>query len=267
MKKFYAFFLSASMIFASVAFISCQKQDNKKKPIIDDPEEEAGLITVDGNFADWNNLSGVKTLNVVPENVGWKQADNQRVDVLKTLKAVADANYIYLYLEVDMSINDGGGVNWEGKPFEPNVAGPLDIYFDTDNDNTTGGIYWAWSPFGWECMFESAAAFEDEIGDLSDGVSFKFIGENQTDIWATNPPAREDISKDGFAKGAGKKEGNIVKYEMSIVRAFIPDLKSKVGIGVLIQSRNWQLLGLQPQIKQETENLVATEVLTIDLPA
>lgn len=267
MKKFFIFFTSAAMIFASIAFTACQKQNSKKSANIEEEDETADLITIDGLFTDWEKAKDVVVSNMVPENAGWTQADHQRIDALKTLKAVADANYIYLYMEVDMSINDGGGTNWEGKPFEPNVAGPLDIYFDTDVNNTTGGIYWTWVPLGWECMFESASAFEETIGNLSDGVAFKFIGENQTDVWATNPPAREDISKDGFAVGAGKKEGNIVKYEMKLVRAFIPGLKDKVGIGVLVQSRNWQLLGLQPQIKQETENLVATEVLTINLPA
>lgn len=266
MKKFNRFLASAAMIFASVAFVSCQKDNSKKHNNIDEEEETEDLITIDGKFDDWKDVPGTVTANVIASNINWTQADHQRIDALKTLKAVADENYIYLYLEVDMSINDGGGVNWEGKPFEPNVAGPLDIYFDTDNNNTTGGIFWTWSPFGWECVFESASVFEDTIGDLSDGVAYKFTGEDQTDVWSTNPPAREDISKDGFAKGAGVKEGKIVKYEMSLVRAFIPDLKDKVGIGVLVQSRNWQLIGLQPQIAQETPNLVGTELITVKLP-
>lgn len=263
MKKTFKFF--AALAIAAVTFASCNKNDDKKNNGNEDEEFEA-LIKIDGDFSDWNGVDLLADLKNV--NEGWKMTNGQRVDLLKTLKIAADGVYIYLYMEVDRSQNDGGGTNWEGKELTPAFAGPLDIYIDADNNNETGAIYWTWAPFGWEYVFESATAFAETPGDLSDGVLFQFTGENQTDVWATNPPAREEVTKPGFATGAGVMGSDkVIKYECSLVRALLPEIKgNKITVGVLVQSDNWQLIGALPTSKQETGDMVAMAGVEITLP-
>lgn len=276
MKKSFLLLAAAMMVFAAV---SCKK-DNKKVPVGPDPGPDPGgeveLIVIDGNFEDWDEAAGVVTVSMVPENAGWSQEDNQRIDALRTMKAVADANYIYLYLECDMDIEYQGGTSWDGSPLGKAFAGPLDIYFDADcatvlNEEgaevPTGGIYWVFNPVGWEYLYESSSFFSATPGEVTEHAFDQFTGQNQTDIWSVSPPAKESVMQDGLVEAFTAREGSIVKAELRFVRAFMPKVTGdKLGIGALIQSTNWTLHGLLPQIKQETGNLVATEMLVIDLP-
>ena len=206
MKKVFMILASTLM----VAAISCSKPaDNTPS---DDPEDpgqvDEDLITIDGKFDDWAKAQGVKTLNDLAANNNIEiDGSKQRVDALKTLKAVADPYYIYLYVEVDMSKTYAGGVeNWEGKILDPAHPGPIDIYIDADNKAETGGIQWVFSPCGWEYLFECGSFFAAEDGTVSEGemagdaYNFDvFTGADQTDVWAAGGPFKESILRDGMA--------------------------------------------------------------------
>lgn len=266
MKKYFSFLTAALMVFAA-----CSEKNNppKPQPIDDeDPQEEEALITIDGQFSDWSSAAGVVSSSMVDSNAGWMQADNQRVDGVKVMKAVADGNFIYVYYEVDMSVEYQGGTSWDGSAIPKCFAGPVDIYIDADGNSETGGINWVWSPIGWEYFFESGTGVAGETYDMADGAVYQFTGEDGTDIWAVDPPAREDITFDGMFKSAGVKEGNIVKVEMSFVRTFLPKITgNKVGIGVEIQSTGWTLHGVLPQVAQTVGgSLEATALLELSLP-
>lgn len=275
MKKI-LLFMAAALTVATIA--SCSKDDDKddnKKP--DDTEKpdpkpdpvEEDLITIDGKFDDWAKITDAATASRASENIGWMQTDNQRIDALKTLKVTADGSYIYLYVECDLTVEYQGGTSWDGSELGKAFAGPIDIYIDADGNETTGGIYWTWVPIGWEYMIEAAGAFSTE-GPIADAGTFQFTGEDQTDIWAVNPPAREDISRDGLFNGISVKDGDTMKVEISIVRAFLPKITgNKINIGVLAQSTNWTLHGLLPQIAQTTQSLGdgTCGTLAVTLPA
>ena len=259
------------MMFAAVA---CEPKENPNKPgepddPINEPEEPAAIVTIDGKFDDWAAINNAAVANIVPENKGWMQADNQRIDALNTLKVVADGSYIYLYIECDTTVEYQGGTSWDGSELGKAFAGPVDIYIDADGNETSGGIYWTWSPLGWEYLIEAASAFSTE-GDIADAATFEFTGEDQTDIWAVNPPAREYVSRDGLFTGKSVKDGNIMKVEIALVRAFLPKINgNKINIAVLAQSTNWTLHGLLPQVKQETASLGdgTCAALSVTLPA
>lgn len=267
MKKIFLFMATALM----VAAVSCNKPDDQKKPVDPDPDpdETEALITIDGKFDDWAKVTNAATASLVAANAGWAQADNQRIDALKTLKVTADGSYIYLYVECDMTVEYQGGTSWDGSPLGKAFAGPIDIYIDADGNETTGGIYWTWVPLGWEYLIEAAGAFSTE-GEIADAATFMFTGEDQTDIWAVNPPAREDVSRDGLFQGISVKDGNTMKVEIALIRAFLPKIKGdKINIGVLAQSTNWTLHGLLPQIEQTGTSLGENTcgALSVTLPA
>lgn len=264
MKK--TFRLIAALAAVSVAFAACKKDNGGKTGEDEGGGEQEAAIVIDGKFDDWGKVKLLADLK--PITLGWAQTDGQRVDFLKSLKVAADGVYIYIYAEVDRSKDDGGGTSWDGKPLTPDYAGPLDIYIDTDANETTGGIYWVWEPFGWEYLFESATAFNETPGDLKDGILFEFTGENQTDIWAVDPPAYQDVTKPGFALGKGVMGSDkVIKYELSLVRALMPKIKGdKIILGVLVQSNNWKLVGALPAPEQKTESLTKSAGVTITLP-
>lgn len=272
MKKILSFLSVVAM--AAAVVVSCGEKNNPNTPgdqpggSTDDPVEE-DLITIDGKFDDWAKLTDVTTTSWVEANAEWHQEDNQRIDALKTLKVAADGSYIYLYVECDMSVEYQGGVDWEGKTLGKAFAGPIDIYIDADANETSGGIYWAWVPLGWEYLIEAATCFSNE-GPIADAATYMFTGEDQTDIWQVNPPAREDISRDGLFNGISVKDGKTMKVEIALIRAFLPKIKgTKINIGVLAQSTNWTLHGLLPQIAQTGTTLGENTcgLLSVTLPA
>lgn len=262
MKK--TFRLIAALAAVSVAFAACNKENGSKNDEEGGEETEA-LIKIDADFADWAKADLL--VDYKGGNNGWLMTDGQRLDLLKALKVAADGVYLYIYAEVDRNTNDGGGIRWDGVELDPAFAGPIDIYIDADANAETGGINWVWEPFGWEYLFESATVFSATPGDLSDGSLFGFTGEDGTDIWAVDPPAREDLTQAGFATGAGVVENGVVKYELSLVRALMPKIKgNQITLGVIVQSDNWRLIGAYPTLAQETTDFVKCPGFTITLP-
>lgn len=273
MKKILSILTVAALCFAVA---SCQKPNNpNSKPgpgPSDEPEptdEFVAAITVDGDFADWGKATILANVTNTNPAGGGAQADGQRVGDLRVVKVAADGLFIYLYMEVDRNNDDGGGFSWDNKPLDPMFAGPLDIYINADNNGATGGIYWTWDPMGWEYLLESSTAFCAEPGDLADATLFKFTGEDGTDMWATDPPAREDVTLNGMAAGKGVVENGVVKYEMSLLRAALPGIGEKISLGVLVQSENWKLIGSLPSITMDPEaaNITAGTTFEVTLPA
>ena len=123
-KKFFA--IAAIFAATMMSFTSCDKDpqggegntdtpadvcpDCQKNPCECEPEL---AISIDGDFADWDNLEGVAVATLPSGDVKYEQ--------LKTFKAYADAEFIYFFCEFD--------------PENTLVFGP---YFDLDNDINTG---------------------------------------------------------------------------------------------------------------------------------
>lgn len=246
---------------AMVVVVGCNKPNNGGKS--DDKDIPGGggssdeLILIDGEFADWD-AAGDRVVTIKSDNsyLGKEiSEDRQRIDALKVAKFASDKFNLYVYAEVDKSVVYAGGVaNWAGEILDPATAGPIDIYIDADCKTITqgetviytGGINWIWEETGWEYGFEASSAFSSE-GEIEEGTLFKFTGEDGTDIWAVDPPAKEDITGEGIFSAFSKKEGNIVKFEIAITRAFMPKLGDKIKIGVEVMSENWMLMGVLPQ--------------------
>ena len=252
---------------AMVMVVGCQNKNNPSKPgggkEDNNQNSSEELIAIDGDFADWDAAGDrVVTIKNVKSYEGEEiSEDLQRIDALKVAKFASDKYNLYVYCEVDKSIVYKGGVpNWAGEILDPSTAGPVDIYIDADCKTITqgetviytGGINWIWEETGWEYGFEASSAFSSE-GEIESGELFKFTGADGTDIWAVDPPAKEDITGEGIFSAFSKKEGDIVKFEIAITRAFMPKLGDKIKIGVEVMSENWMLMGVLPQANGTAE--------------
>ena len=96
---------------AVAAFVSSKKGNNEGGD-----EEEPALIAVDGDFADWDAIKDVTTIEC-PEDAFFP--------ALKKAKLAADAKNIYAYIEYE--------------PVEGQAVAPFEMIINADNDDETGG--------------------------------------------------------------------------------------------------------------------------------
>ena len=136
-KKIFAI---AAIAAAMMSFASCEKtpvnnggeNNGEETPADVCPDcqknpcecEEAAAITIDGDYADWENLEGVQVATLPKGDVKYEQ--------LKVFKLFADETFIYVYCE-----------------FDPENTLVFVPYFDLDNDPTTGNNS-KWDGAGYE---------------------------------------------------------------------------------------------------------------------
>ena len=266
MKKAFWFIAAAMLIFAS-----CSKDPKKpNKPTGDDEGEE--LILIDGEFADWAAAPKVLTVNRSAEYVGETiSEDNQRIDAVKTMKVVADQYNIYFYFEVDMSIMfKGGAPKWDGNKAVDGYAAHLSIYVNTDNDPLTGGKEWEFAEQGYEYYYEFADVFSRDasaVGEMAGGSMLKFTGEDGAELWASGDASQEEVTGEGLFAGWGKKDGDIIKYEVSLTRSFLNIPGKKVSVGAIVyQDADWMLMSALPQANSGVEGSWTGKLLEVELP-
>ncbi len=220
----------AFSVIAALAFVSCEKKpvNNGGNDDDDDDNSFVPAVTIDGNFSDWNSLDCAAA--VLPDGA------MDLYTAIKTFKLSGDEMYIYIYAEFDKSKLDMTG-EW---------TNPVDIYINSDNNGETGGIFYLWDPLGYEYFLENNLLASGEFSDWSETMFFKFTGEDGTDVWAVDPPARQELSSANLCKAAGKIEGNVAKWELSILRALIPGLKNTINVGIMVQSPEWVRIGSLP---------------------
>lgn len=230
MKKTFMFMAKAFSIIAALAFVSCEKKpaNNGINDDDDDDDNFVPAVTIDGNFSDWSGLDC--STAVLPDGA------MENYTAIKTFKLSGDEMYIYIYAEFDKSKLDLSS-EW---------TDPVDIYINSDNNGDTGGIFYLWEPLGYEYLLENNLLAFGEFSDWSETNYFKFTGEDGTDIWAVDPPAREELSSANLCKAAGKIEGNTAKWELSILRALVPGLNNTINVGLMVQSGEWARIGSLP---------------------
>lgn len=230
MKKNLLFIAKALTVVAAVAFVSCNKDNKPSRGSYDDDDEEQyeGIVKIDGDFSDWNGID-CSTASLPSDGMTASTA-------IRTFKLTGDAMYFYIYAEMDASQLD----------MESEWTNPVDIYINSDNNGATGGIFYLWDPLGYEYLIESNLLAFGEFSDWSEPTFYKFTGEDGTDMWASNPPAVEQLASANLCKAAGKIEGGVAKWEMSVLRALIPGLNNTINVGIMMQSPEWTRIGSLP---------------------
>ncbi|MBQ6198214.1 MAG: hypothetical protein IJK44_03145 [Bacteroidales bacterium] len=239
MKKIYILLTALLAIFA----VSCNKDDKKpqrekeNKEENQEPEYEAP-IKIDGDFSDWAKIDPSKMCiaECAPDSP-WKG--------LTVMKVFMDEMYMFVYFEfVDASIPDKSDVQCH-------------VYFDADNDKTTGGCNNQFDPGCIEYMGEGHIFRSDAFSSFDPSLSV-WTGEPLVGGWEWE---EQLPSGSGLFTGAGS--GNA--YEMAMLRALISDLGDVFGFGMDIQQA-WASVGVLPNASIDDNNLTGkTSLLTISV--
>lgn len=256
-KKFLALAVVAAM------FVACGPSDepdptpggngnNTENPTPEpEPEPEPeykGIITIDGDFADWDALAESDyVVSTLPEG-------EVLYPVLKTFKMCADGLYLYIFLEfnpngVYTDVTD----EWSGVRY-------LDLFIDHDNDPETGRLY-AWSncaSFMLQGAFHGTSSVYNPDVDLYTGV------DNQPD-WAWEPLGVYGLMTSSKTVTVSEETAY---FECAMLRPLFPvEMTETIGVGAIVETEGWSSIGQLPQnAVTEEETKTSPAMLYITLP-
>lgn len=208
--------------------------------------ETEAPIKIDGNFADWAALADVPTAELDEEYA---------YPGLLGLKAIADANKIYVYIEYELQeASDEPEAEAPTKAIQEKA--PLDLFIDSDFDAETGYTTWLWGEFGYEFYLESENGFyaNGAFAQMTDMLGYKYGGKDGVDAWDEEAVPQWDPSFAGKAltfDNAGAVKDGVVAVEMSLLRSELGlTAKGKIGLGVAayaVPPASWKTTGALPQ--------------------
>lgn len=249
MKKVLKFTAAAIM---AVCALSCTKDngdDNKVNNGKDEEQEQPGgeenpggdetpaaAITIDGTFSDWDAVETVDA--TAPAGV--------IQDGISKVRVYGDDMYLYMYLEMPLD-----GFTYDGA----DGYVPLSICIDTDGNPDTGAtIDWMWMPAAFEAILQgNIAGPNSEFVSFNPGVTV-WTGEDGMGYWDDESAHSQLVTEgSGVGTGAGVVDGDIVKYELSIIKEFIPEMGSTIKLGVYLSDKSWGETGRLPIGEHDSE--------------
>lgn len=199
-------------------------------------EAKAFEIAIDGNFSDWNDLPADKLAEASLDDMGTMEG-------LHNIKFIANADYIYFYMEYE---GDGS-------------VGVLDIFMNIDGDAATGHDSWLWENSGADILFEGGT---DETNWYPD--FFTFLNGDDNSGWNWEQQDAEGAINLSEIKAVNN--GHLA-LEGSIVRAAIQGMTS-CSVGCLVQGPNWSgEVGALPETYVDLESgaSVVPPMITVKL--
>ena len=184
-----------------------------------DPEVPAGSVerhfTIDGDFEDWADLTGLVHATV---------SAGAELDKLHDLRLYADQEFISFYIEADA---------------DENLVGPVDIVLNVDGDPLTGHNAWMW---------DNAAAdylIEGFLSEMSYASLLAFNSAKPQDAWSWIDQELNVVNaseKIILANGHAAIEGQI-----DVSKFPSPVLSLSMGIYVS-RADNWEASGCLPAL-------------------
>ena len=190
----------------------------------------SSLISIDGNFSDWDSLEDYQ--------YSYAQCSpDARWTALKTMKAYADNSFIYVYFEFDES------------QIEDRELVPFHVYLDSDGDSTTGG-YGQWSDLCSDYILEEAVIFEGNFCSYDPGV-YLWEGPSNESGWYWGMEVYP------YGCGLGRGAASDCRYELAlsidVLRQAGIEVADTFGIGIDIQ-QSWSSVGVLPNSDVTDEN-------------
>lgn len=237
MKKVFRFTAAALM---AVSALACSKDNGKNTNKPGDNGDGGNTfvseIAIDGDFADWD---AVETVDVeAPAGV--------IQDGISKIRVYGDEMYLCMYLEMPLD-----GFTYDG----PTGNVPLSICLDTDGNPETGATMdWMWMPAAFEAILQGSIAGPDsQFNSFNPGVTI-WTGEDGLGYWDDESAHNAIIAEgSGVATGAGVVDGDVVKYELAIIKEFIPALGDTIRIGVYLSDSEWGETGRLPIGEHDSE--------------
>jgi hypothetical protein len=167
----------------------------------------------DNTLSDWDDVTTSVTNSTAGENYFIKS----KIDY--------DANYVYLYFEMNSNKNNGD---------------IFDFYMDTDNDATTGLLTPTFADGGYDVLIE---------GGVLAGWFDVYNHSGGQDAFSFSPTGVAEF----YSVGTVVQDGGVVKFEMRLVRSKIKNMAATKGfrVGVQATKSDWSAtLGNMPNEKQ-----------------
>ncbi len=173
----------------------------------------------DNSFDDWDAVS---------EDEYIMSTGGDSAGIVTSAKVDFDADYVYVYIEFNGTLDYGYY---------------FDIYFDMDNDSTTGYKTWIWNKIGLDYLVEGQLTISDAIDAVG---TFAFSGEAQ-DAWSWG---ETEFSTDWLTIGNSADFTNTAAIEFGFSRSKVTDLDGdiiKFGI-TLSDPTTWSSDGYAPNV-------------------
>ena len=210
------------------------------------------IDVTDNSIADWNNVPNEYLFTAVrPVDAAYGG--------LKSLKVYADANYIFILVEPDMTeITDLSIV-------------PFQIFINADNNDETGGC-WVFPDLNADILIDGNL-YEDGTTCSYTPSVFKWWGEAGGSGWEWSDPSMEHNANDCYGAIVCQGDQSGVrsqfvdgKFEIQIARDLIPTVwdEREFGIGVAIE-QNWSAVGILPLVSATELNPGLTNKLQVSI--
>lgn len=182
----------------------------------------------DDTFDDWDGVTG--------EGFEVPLADSS--GVVKVAKFDYDAEYIYAYVEFEGSVDE---------------QYQYDMFFDTDNSISTGGLTWIWPGSAYDYLFEVAAITPVGGEDQAPGV-YEYTGTPGAEEWSW---AEKQVADGAYKIGTIAQVGDNVCIEVGFDRSKMPDFQNDIiVIGLMISDVNWTDIGYSPDMGSEAKGFL-----------
>jgi len=182
-------------------------------------DKKTRISLTDDSFADWDAVT--EAAFIVP------QGDNPGAVV--AAKYDYDADFIYAYAKFE------GDITLEYQ---------YDMFFDYDNDSTTGFKSYLWPASAGEFLPEVWA-----ITTAPDIHFYNYLGAPGEEDWNWE---EKDLAADAMIIGTIKQDGNYVVMELGFDRNKIAGLEAdEVALGAFISDVDWAEIGFIPDATME----------------
>ena len=171
----------------------------------------------DGTLDDWDAVTEEQFVVPLGDDAG----------VMISAKYEYDADFVYAYVE------------WEGSL---DNEYQYDIFFDFDNDSTTGYKSWHWTQSGGDFLVEIAPITDPETPPLA----LNYTGTPGAEEWSWD---EKQLPAESIVKGTMKQIGNNIAFEIGFKRATVGDgalNNDVVSMGAFISNSDWAEIGYAP---------------------
>jgi len=186
-------------------------------------------ISIDGDLSDWDDVDSANgSVSDAPEGAYYT--------VAQRLKATADENYVFLYIEYDNTVEK--------------IPNTLDVFIDTDaafDGNgmaATGSGSTNFDNDGSDILIQGSIVDETNAAGWSWAEIFMYSGEPMAGDWSWTSVLGGNMGATANSVPVDLGNGRSA-FECSVMRAAIPNMGNKIEVGIILEAE-WTTVGVLP---------------------